>query len=121
MKYILVVLRLIKWTNKETNKEDSCYAWSSNMGSQSTIHGKKQDTSVSFFIGGQKISNQPNGITLWQNEMSPDEYQAYVDDGKDKGYARVSGTPGEHTCKVEVISIEQYDSLSEDQRPPLYA
>mgnify|MGYP003152007326 CR=1 FL=1 len=120
MKYILVVLRLIKWPNKTTGEEESCYAWSSNMSSQSTILGKQRDTSVSFFIGGQKLSNKPDGITLWQNDMSDQEYQAYVDDRRDKGYAQVSGDPGSPDCKVEVISTEQYDSLPQDQRTPLY-
>ena len=121
MKYILVVLRLIKWADKSTGEERSSYAWSSNMGSQSTIHGTQENVSVSFFIGGQKIANQPDGITLWQNDMIDEEYQAYVDAGHDKGYAQVSGDPGSPDCKVEVISTEQYDSLPQDQRTPLYA
>ena len=125
MKYILVVLRLIKWADKSTGEERSSYAWSSNMGSQSTIHGTQENVSVSFFIGGQKIANQPDGITLWQNDMIDEEYQAYVDAGHDKGYAQVSGTPGAPDCKVEVISIETYNTLSEehgqDKMTPLYA
>ena len=121
MKYIFMMLRKIEWTNKKTGVLESSYAWSSSGGSSVQVHGKELKGNISFFINGEKVSNQSNGLTVWLSDMTDEEFKIYEDDGKTVGYARVDGQPGTPTCKVEIITVQQYEAVPTDQRLPLYA
>ena len=121
MKYIFMMLRKIEWVDKSTGELKSSYAWSSSGGSTIKVHGKELKGNVNFFISGEKLANSNNSLTVWLNDMVDQEFAAYEEDCKTVGYARVSGTPGTPTCKVEVITVQEYDAIPTDQRLPLYA
>ena len=121
MKYIFMMLRKIEWTDKSTGELKSSYAWSSSNGGTVKVHGKELNANVKFFINGEKVSNQSNGLTVWLSDMTPEEFKVYEEMGQTTGYARVDGQPGTPECTVEVITVQEYEAVPADQRLPLYA
>ena len=120
-KYIKVFLRLINWIDKTTGEERSCYAWSSQMGGTASVLGEERNVSVSFYIAGARIANQSDSVTIWENDMTDEEFSIYKEMGNTIAYAKVDGNPGSPDCSTSIVSTKEHDELPQEHRAQLFA
>ena len=109
MKYILVTLRNILWTAKETGEERSCYAYSSSSASTASVLGSDVNASLSVRVAGKRMNALQNDVTLWLNDLTDAEYDLYVEQGNDQAYFQVEGSLDNPKCTV--ISVEQFNAV----------
>ena len=120
-RYIKVFLRLITWVDKTTGEEKSSYAWASQMGGTANVLGQERNVSVSFYIGGQRIASQSDSVTIWENDMTDEEFSIYQEMNKTVAFAKIEGQPGSPDCSTSIVSVEEYEAVPQEQRTSLFA
>ena len=114
MKYILVTLRLIEWTDKKTGEETSCYAFSSGQTATSSVFGSKTSASLSIRVGGERVNKPSSDVTLWLNDLTDEEYDLYVESGNDTAYLAIEGDLA-NPKSSKIITKEEFNALQEPQ------
>ena len=114
MKYILVTLRNILWTDKETGEERSCYAYSSSSASTASVLGSDVNGSLSVRVAGKRMNALQNDVTLWLNDLTDAEYDLYVEQGNTQAYLAIDGDVA-NPKSTKVISIGEYQTLESPQ------
>ena len=114
MKYLLVTLRNIIWTDKDTGEERSCYAYSSSQASTASVLGSDINASLSVRVAGKRINALQNDITLWLNDLTDAEYDLYVEQGNTQAYIAIEGDVT-NPKSTKVISIAEYNAIDAPQ------
>ena len=111
-KYIKVVLRLITWTDKKTNEEDSCYAFTNSQAQQVECFGESMSGSLNIRVGGKRVNAPASDVTVWMNDMTSDEIELYQQSGKDTAYVGIQGDLSNPTS-TKIISEQEFQQLQE--------
>ena len=110
MKFILVYLRKLSWTNA-SGISGTTWAYTSNPKRNVKLFGA-MSSSASFNMKkyGDTSSSQKTTdfVTIWLNELSNEEATLYQKKGLDTAYAQVTDNDVDD---VEIISVEDYNSL----------
>ena len=113
VKYIQCFLRLISWTSKDTGEENSCYAFTTSGATQHKVLGSTASSSLSIRVAGAKVNASQSDVTLWMNDLTPAEYDLYVEQGNDTAYFVISGDLQNPEC--DVITTEQFNVVDSPQ------
>ena len=110
VKYILVYLRKMSWTNS-SGISGTTWAYTSNPKRSVKLFGKA-NASSSFNMKKAGDTSTPQKatdfVTVWLNELSNEEAKLYQEEGLDVAYACI---PEDDVSDVELISQEDYQSL----------
>ena len=113
-KYILATLRLIEWSDKSTGEAQSCYAYTTSGASTCDIFGTKTSASLSIRVGGERVNAPSSDVTLWMNDMTPEEYDLYAEAGNLQAYVGIQGDIANPTAH-KVITKAEHDALDAPQ------
>ena len=109
MRFILVYLRKMSWTNS-SGISGTTWAYTSNPKRNVKLFGAMNSAS-SFNMrkfGEKATEKATESVTVWLNELSNEEAKLYQKKGYDTAYAQV---PDNDIDDVEIISQEDYASL----------
>ena len=110
MKYVLVYLRKMSWTNS-SGINGTTWAYTSNPKRSVKLFGVLNSASSFNMkkVGDTSVASKPTEyVTLWLNELSNEEAKLYQEQGLDTAYACV---PDDDVSDVELISVQDYKDI----------
>lgn len=108
MKYILMYLRKMSWTNS-SGISGNTWAYTSNPKRNVKLFGTSNPAS-SFNMKkiGDTTAKATEFVTIWLNELTNEEAELYQEQGLDTAYACI---PSNDIDDVELISVQDYKDI----------
>ena len=109
MKYILVYLRKMSWTNSQ-GISGNTWAYTSNPKRNVKLFGSSNPASSFNMrkVGASPTAKATEFVTIWLNELTNDEAKLYQTEGHDTAYACI---PNDDISDVDIISVQDYKDI----------
>jgi len=110
MKYVLIYLRKMSWTNS-SGISGNTWAYTSNPKRSVKLFGTSNAGSSFNMkkVGDTSSAVKPTEyVTIWLNELTNEEAELYQSEGLDTAYACI---PSDDISDVELISVQDYKDI----------
>lgn len=109
MKYVLIYLRKMSWTNSQ-GISGNTWAYTSNPKRNVKLFGTSNPASSFNMrkVGETASAKATEFVTIWLNELTDEEATLYQEQGIDTAYACV---PSNVLDDIDVISVQDYKDI----------